>query len=227
MNEVFNILAESSITNEKKLKYDNKILTSEYLQNYILKSFIDKGLYADSVIVSIGDQCCYPHENGYGEIYANQSIIIDIFPKSRYNFYYTDMTRTFCKGRASDDLKKIYEAVSEAQKMCLDSIFAGCDAKILHKNIQEYFYNKGFKTGIINGMLQGFFHGTGHGVGLDCHELPLISLAGDKLPLNSVVTVEPGLYYIGIGGVRIEDIICVKEKSIENFTQFEKKLEIE
>ena len=227
MQEVYEILAESSITNNKKIKYNGEILTAEFIQNFILKSFLDKDMSAEYVIVACGDQGCFPHEYGSGELYANTSIIVDIFPRNRTNLYYTDMTRTFCKGNASDDLKLIYNTVLDAQKLGLEKVHAREVGKVIHKNIQEYFARKGFKTGIIDGVLQGFFHGTGHGVGLDCHELPYISNNGGVLDEKSVVTVEPGLYYLGKGAVRIEDIVVVEKDGIENLTDFHKTLEVE
>ena len=227
MYEVREILSKSIITNDKKIKYNDVILTSEFLQNYILKSLLDKNMIADNVIVACGDQGCYPHEFGNGELYANTSIIVDAFPKDRTNLYYTDMTRTFCKGKATDELKLIYSCVNEAQKMGLDNVKANMDGKKIHYMIQKYFEEKGYKTGVINGVLQGFFHGTGHGIGLDCHELPYISKTGNILEKNSIVSVEPGLYYLAKGAVRIEDLVVVKENGVEILTNYEKKLEIE
>ena len=75
--------------------------------------------------------------------------------------------------------------------------------------------------------MQGFFHGTGHGVGLEIHEPPYIgSKAQDILKKGQVVTVEPGLYYNGIGGVRIEDLVVVTSKGCRNLTKLPKFLEI-
>jgi len=227
MKSVYNILAESKITNNKMLKYNGELLTSEALQNFILNQFINNDLISDTVIVAVGDQGCFPHEHGSGYIYADKSIIVDIFPKSRKNLYYTDMTRTFCKGKASYELKKIYNTVYEAQKLGIELIQKNADGKKIHNLIQNYFKKQGFKTRVINGILQGFIHGTGHGLGLDCHELPYISANGNILPENAIVSVEPGLYYLGIGGVRIEDLVVVRDKYAENLTLFEKKLEIE
>jgi len=227
MKEVKNIILESSVTNDKKLKYNNEILTSEYLQTFILKSLLDKEMISDSVIVSLGDQGCYPHEYGYGTVYANQSIIVDIYPRSRKNYYFTDMTRTFCKGKASSELKDLYKTVNDAQKFVLDKIGKKNNGKDIHNFVISYFENKGYKSGSINGVLQGFFHGTGHGLGLDCHEAPYINSNGDDLPDNSIVSDEPGLYYLGIGGVRIEDLILVTKNGYENLTNFEYSLELE
>ena len=227
MKEVYEILANSSINNNNVLVYDNQILTSEYLQNYILKRLLDLEMTSDNVIVAIGDQGVFPHEYGSGTIFANTSIIVDIFPRSRRNYYYSDMTRTFCKGKASDQLKKIYNTVYDAQRIAMEKIHAREDGQKIHQFVQTYFENKGFSTGIKDGILQGFFHGTGHGLGLDCHEYPYISNKSSILPENSIVSVEPGLYYLGIGGVRIEDIVLVTENGIENLIDFPKKLEIE
>ena len=75
--------------------------------------------------------------------------------------------------------------------------------------------------------MEGFFHGTGHGVGLEIHEAPRISKASpDKLRAGHVVTIEPGLYYAGLGGVRLEDMASVTRNSPKNLTKFEKVLEI-
>ena len=75
--------------------------------------------------------------------------------------------------------------------------------------------------------MQGFFHGTGHGVGMELHEAPRIALASrDVLAAGHVVTVEPGLYYPGLGGVRLEDVAAVSAQGARNLTKFEKVLEV-
>jgi len=74
--------------------------------------------------------------------------------------------------------------------------------------------------------MQGFFHGTGHGLGLDIHESPRIGVEGSTLRAGHVVTVEPGLYYIGMGGVRLEDAVLVTSNGNRNLTRYPKILEI-
>ena len=88
----------------------------------------------------------------------------------------------------------------------------------VHLAVQEVFHQAGFKTGLIDGKTQGFIHGTGHGVGLDIHELPRIGRLRDTLKEGNVVTVEPGLYYYGLGGVRLEDLVVVRKNGCENLT---------
>jgi Xaa-Pro aminopeptidase len=88
------------------------------------------------------------------------------------------------------------------------------------------FESRGFHTGRINGRMQGFFHGTGHGLGLDIHEPPRIAPVDAILRTGHVVTVEPGLYYLGIGGVRLEDVVVVTDKGNRNLTDCPQFLEI-
>ena len=96
----------------------------------------------------------------------------------------------------------------------------------IHGAILERFEKRGFKTGMIDGRMQGFFHGTGHGLGLEIHEPPRIAMNDTRLKAGMVVTVEPGLYYAGIGGMRIEDTVLVTRTGIRNLTRFPKFLEV-
>ncbi len=221
------VLVSNSSIEKKFVVYEKKRLTSEFIQSFILKEFIDMGLSADLVIVAIGDQGCDPHETGFGNIREGDSIIVDIFPRSRTNFYFSDMTRTFCKGKASDSLKKLYDTVRIVQQSVIDDLNSSASGTRLHSKAVELFKKYGYESGVIDGFLQGFIHGTGHGLGLECHEPPFISMSGGELPENTIVTVEPGLYYKGIGGVRIEDTVRVKSNGVEILTDYEKILEIE
>ena len=97
----------------------------------------------------------------------------------------------------------------------------------IHEAVQELFNREGYKTGRANGRMQGFFHGTGHGLGLEIHEAPRVGATSlGALKTGQVVTVEPGLYYPEIGGVRLEDVALVTAKHPRNLTQFEKVLEV-
>lgn len=227
MDGIRSIIAESTVENDGRLKYDSEFLTSEYLQNYVLKKSIDFGLYSETCIVAQGNQACNPHENGYGFIRSNLPIVVDIFPRSRTSYYFSDMTRTFCKGRATDDMRKIYSDVLEVQKRITGMVSNSVDGNILYNFNVDFFKNKGYKSGVIDGVLQGFNHGTGHGVGLECHEAPYISRKESILRSNSLVTVEPGLYYIDIGACRIEDLVLVTKDGCEVLTSYEKVLEVD
>jgi len=228
LRKVIGIIRKAKIRKNKKLSYQNKILTSEFIKEIIHTEFAKENCFSDfSLVVSCGKDSSSPHNFGTGFLFANQPIIIDTTPKSRANRCYADMTRTIVKGKASPKLKKMYSAVLGAQKLALGEIKNGVRADSIHKKVQDHFVSKGFRTGEENGKIQGFFHSTGHGVGLDIHELPRINLNYKKtLKIGNVVTVEPGLYYPKIGGVRIEDLVVVTKTGCKNLTKFPKFLEI-
>jgi Xaa-Pro aminopeptidase len=96
----------------------------------------------------------------------------------------------------------------------------------VHKAIQDLFERQGYETGVKDGRMQGFFHGTGHGVGLEIHEAPSIGKRPSVLRAGHVVTVEPGLYYRGLGGVRIEDMALVTASGSRCLTRVPKQLEV-
>jgi len=201
-------------------------LTSEEVKREIAIYLLKNDLIATHTIVSCGQDTAYPHKEGEGPLRAHVPIIIDIFPRSLRHRYFADMTRTVVKGRASPRLKKMYEAVCKAQDIALSMIRAGADGSTVHYELMDFFKSEGFETGNKEGKMQGFIHGTGHGVGLDIHEPPRINRQGDRLKAGQVVTVEPGLYYMDTGGVRLEDMIVVTENTPVNLTTYPKILEI-
>lgn len=141
--------------------------------------------------------------------------------------YWADMTRTVVKGKAPENLKKMYDAVLAAQETVLGRVKEGVLANTIHSEALRVLGSHGFKTGVVRGMPQGFIHNTGHGLGLEIHEKPRLG-SENKEPLKAgnVVTVEPGLYYTGIGGVRIEDLVVVTKRGCRNLTKAEKFLEL-
>ena len=201
-------------------------LTSEMLKTAVNTTIMAQGWLPSHTIISSGNQCVDPHHEGSGPIKANTSIIFDIFPRSQYNGYFGDLSRTVVRGRASDKLKEIYATVQAGQQIGYEQIRHGVNGKEVHQNILALFESRGFHTGRINGRMQGFFHGTGHGLGLDIHEPPRIAPVDAILRAGHVVTVEPGLYYLGIGGVRLEDVVVVTAKGNRNLTDCPQFLEI-
>lgn len=205
----------------------NKIkLTSEMVKAEVNSKIMRMGFLPSHTIVSSGNQCCDPHNEGSGAIRANSSIILDIFPRSQKTGYFGDMSRTVVKGKASTRLKKAYQTVLEGQQIAYKKIKDGIDGKDVHNAIQNFFKQKGFLTSKGKKRMEGFFHGTGHGVGLDVHESPRISIRSCILKAGHVVTVEPGLYYPGMGGVRIEDVVLVTKSGMKKLTQYPNFLEI-
>ena len=220
-------LKRTNITRNGSLRLDGNPLTSEKLRAIINSKIMELGAIPSHTIVASGKQAVDPHNEGSGIIRANSAIIIDIFPRSQSTGYFGDMTRTVVRGRASDRLKRAYQAVLEAQDIGFRRIRSRADTYKIHQAILEHFEMQGFKTGLKDGRMQGFFHGTGHGLGLDIHEAPTFGLKmRNRLRKNHVVTVEPGLYYTGMGGVRLEDVVVVTTTGCRNLVQFPKFLEI-
>ncbi len=223
--EAVNTLKRSALR-KNKLYFKGKPLTSETLKKIIHRTLLEEGCTGEHTIVSCGHQSIDPHAQGSGPLYAHQPILMDIFPRSKKTLYYADFTRTVVRGKASPKLKKMYAAVKEGQEIALKMIRDGIATKKIHEAIQARFTQRGFKTGVQEGRMQGFFHSTGHGLGLELHEPPRLSVGEDILKAGQVVTVEPGLYYKGIGGVRLEDVVIVTKTGCKNLTKYPKILEI-
>jgi len=208
----------------KRLRWSGKTLTSEMLRAEIDSAILRAGGVPTGTIVAGGDQACDPHERGFGPLYADSLIILDVFPRDAKTGYFGDMTRTVLRGRASDAQRKLWNTVKAGQALALKKVKAGVDGMAIHKAIQELFARRGFPTGIRKGRRVGFFHGTGHGLGLEIHEHPRLQKV--TLKDRQVLTVEPGLYYPGLGGVRLEDVVLVTKTGCRILSRFPKQLEI-
>ncbi|PYK97821.1 MAG: aminopeptidase P family protein [Verrucomicrobia bacterium] len=220
-------LKNAKIGRNSRLLYHNLPLTSEKLRAIIDIAVIQAGGLSANTIVAGGKQGCDPHERGHGVLRAHQPIIIDIFPRSQKTGYFGDITRTVVKGRASEAIRRLYHTVARGQEIAFEKMEAGAPGAEVHDAVRRFFDKEGYKTGKRNGRMQGFFHGTGHGLGLEVHEAPRVGASSkDILRAGHVVTVEPGLYYPEIGGVRLEDVACITPDSPRNLTKFEKLLEV-
>jgi Xaa-Pro aminopeptidase len=220
-------LKNAKVARNRRLIYRNNPLTSEKLRAIIDTAILQAGGIARHTIVAGGNQACEPHEPGHGFLRAGEPIVIDVFPRSQKTGYFGDITRTVVKGRANEAVRKMYDTVGHGQNLAFQAVRQGTTTSEIHRQVQDYFVRQGYKTGKRNGRMQGFFHGTGHGVGMEIHEAPRIGPnSQDKLAVGHVVTVEPGLYYPGLGGVRLEDMALVTNNGPRNLTKFEKTLEI-
>ncbi len=209
---------------EGRLWVDGEPVTSEGIKKLINVALMEQECIAQHTIVAGGEQACDPHHEGEGPLPADRSIIFDVFPRSARTRYFADMSRTVLRGQASPELRRLYQTVKDAQEEAIDQIRDGADGAKIHQRICERFDAAGYRTGLVNGRMHGYFHGTGHGVGLDIHEAPRISRTGSILQEGHVVTVEPGLYYPGLGAVRIEDMVLVTKDGCRNLTRYPKQL---
>ena len=202
------------------LYLNNKPLTSERLKEAIEIACLKAGSVSMDTIAAGGDQACDPHCTGSGPLRANELIIVDVFPRVSKTGYYGDMTRTFLKGKPNEAQVALVKAVREAQKAALAKVKAGVDGKSVHETVVKTFVDKGYETFRDEKGAVGFFHGTGHGLGLEIHEMPRVSTVSHRLKENVVVTIEPGLYYPGIGGCRIEDVVAVKKEGFHKLSAY-------
>jgi Xaa-Pro aminopeptidase len=171
---------------------------------------------AFDLIVGSGPNGAMPHATvSERVIQAGEPIVMDL--GARIDGYNSDLTRTVCAGRPDDKFKEIYDIVLEAQLTAEQSIRPGMTGKqadsIARKVIEEA------------GHGEHYGHGLGHGVGLAVHEKPGVGrLSEDVLEPGMVFTVEPGIYLPGWGGVRIEDIVVMREDGVEVLTHASKEL---
>ncbi len=208
------------------LRRDGRRFTAEDLRAAVNTRILAEGCVPARTICAPGDQAVDPHEEGHGPIRAHEPVVMDIFPRSERTGYYGDLTRTVVRGRAPEKLREVHALVHEGVRLGHRRLRDGADGTKIHREIQSLFEARGYPTGLRDGRMQGFFHGTGHGLGLQIHEPPSISARPSVLRAGHVVTVEPGLYYLGLGGVRIEDVALVTKTGSRNLTRAAKALEV-
>jgi Xaa-Pro aminopeptidase len=218
------VLRAAEINRKNLLVCSGKPLTSESLRAEIETAILRNGGNPLNTIVAGGEQACDPHDRGSGPLKANTLIILDAFPREAASGYFGDLTRTVVRGVASEPQKNLWHTVLEAQKFAIQRIKVGESGGALQNEVSEFFVQRGYPKEVRDGRWVGFFHGLGHGLGLGIHEQPRIAKAHFRA--GQVFTVEPGLYYPGIGGVRIEDDGVVTEKGFRVLSKFGKELEI-
>ena len=196
-------------------------LTSGFVRESMQRVLVGADCHAMETIVSCGEETAVPHILGAGPLHAHEPVVIDIFPRSERSGYYTDMTRTVCRGEAKPEIREMYLAVKGAQAHAAERIRPGATGDEVHQSAVEYFKECGYESGD-----RGFIHNLGHGVGLQVHELPSLGPGGETLRAGNVVTNEPGLYYPGLGGVRLENIGVVTGQGWHCITKFPEELEL-
>ncbi len=206
------------------LVLDGAPLTSERLMVAIQNVFSEHGVFADEVIASHGAQTAIGHESGHGALLPDEPIVFDLFPRDRETGVYSDMTRTYVVGTPSDEIVEYHRLCKEALDLSAAAVKAGVNGRALMQLVCDHFASHGYPTPLTKQpgevLDSGFFHGLGHGVGLEVHERPWISRAGDDFVAGDVITLEPGLYRAGYGGVRLEDILIVTDDGAETVTQY-------
>jgi Xaa-Pro aminopeptidase len=229
--EAIELIANAYVSTNNTLFINGEPLTVGRLKSFFGHKLLDnRCLIEEDIIIACGTKGSDPHYVGESQdkLKANQPIILDIYPRSIQKRYWTDMTRTIVKGRVSNKLKKMFDAVSEAKNASLDAIHAGALGSQVYNVCCDVLEKAGYETSRGGKKVtKGMTHSLGHGVGLQIHESPRMSESfTSPLKEHNVVTVEPGLYDPKEGGVRLEDIIEVTKSGYNNLTKIDEQLEI-
>jgi Xaa-Pro aminopeptidase len=180
----------------------------------------------DDVVVAPGAQGAVGHDSGSGPLGDGEPVVVDIWPRDKASRCWADMTRTFIAGggEPSEEIARYWALTRESLRRIYPMIRAGADAPEIYAASCEPYHEAGLKTQLNKEpgtvLRDGFFHGLGHGVGLDVHERPGLGRAPDTLRAGDVITLEPGCYRQGYGGVRLEDLVLVTEDGCETLTDF-------
>ena len=176
---------------------------------YQMRKLGADGVAFDTIIAS-GVNTSKPHANPTEKkVCSGDAVTMDFGAK--YHGYCSDMTRTIFVGKPSDEMKNIYQVVLKAQNNAIKNMSAGMTGKQVDSLAREVIQ--------ANGYGDRFTHGLGHSVGIDIHEKPMCNEASEEiLEENMLMTVEPGIYVPGVGGVRIEDLVILKQDGVKNLT---------
>ena len=218
------VLRAAKIGRGGSLRRNGRALTSEIVRAEADAAVLRAGGVPEGTIVAGGSQACDPHERGHGPLRAHELIILDIFPRCSRSGYFGDLTRTVVRGRASEAQRRLWDTVRAAQRLAIRGIKPGVPGLEVHRAVQEFFAARGYPTEQKRGRWTGFFHGTGHGLGLDLHEEP--RLGATTFRAGQVFTVEPGLYYPGLGGARHEDVVAVTSSGCRQLSRLSIPLEL-
>lgn len=214
------LIASSQANGDGILIHDGSPLTSQRVRAAVDHWLLDQGYSNPPSIVAGGPDGGDCHNLGHGELKTGQPVIIDIFPRNRETLYNGDCTRTVVHGDVPDEIVKMHDAVRQAKAAAIAATKAGITGEQLHLAASEVITQRGYAMGLPEQDAPGSYcamtHGTGHGVGLDVHEPPLLDLKGPELVVGDVITIEPGLYRVDLGGVRVEDMIVVTRDGHEN-----------
>jgi Xaa-Pro aminopeptidase len=198
-------------------------LTCERLKAVVARAFAEHAATAEEFVVSHGPQAAVGHHMGEGEIRVGEPIVIDVWDNASSCF--ADMTRTFVVGEIPDELSEWHRLCKEALARARAFLREGVSGKAVYDTSCEVFEAAGYATQRTKRegetLDHGFFHSLGHGVGLAVHEEPFLALYGrGPLVEGDVITLEPGLYRPGFGGVRLEDVVRVTKDGAETLTSF-------
>jgi Xaa-Pro aminopeptidase len=215
------MLREARPVDGGRLELAGELLTAELVREAMAGELLSRGAESEEIMVHSGDACLDGHDLGHGPILADASCVIDCFPRDRRSGLFSDLTRTFVPGSASAELRRLHSHCRAALDVAFGAMRPGESGA--HAAVVEYFADHGFPTldrhRGSEPLREGFNHGLGHGIGLQVHEHPSIGRRADPFVEGDVVAIEPGLYFAGVGGVRLEDTVRVTGDGIAHLTE--------
>jgi Xaa-Pro aminopeptidase len=208
---------------------DGEPLTCELLREAAKAAFTAAGARGDDLIAAHGPQSAEGHSHGTGRVANDDVLVCDLFPRDLESACFSDMTRTFVVGAPDPEIEAWHAQVGEALELARELVRPGAYGPDIFRAVCSAFEAHGHPTGLSKPegtvLREGFNHGLGHGVGIDVHEAPALSKSGHELVAGDVITLEPGLYRHGFGGVRLEDLVRVTEDGCETITVFPYELD--
>ena len=221
-------IANATAAADGRLMHDSSELTSERVCAEVNGYLIDKGYDSSTWIIAGGSHGGDCHEYGTGVLRTGESVIVDIFPRNAKTGYHGDCTRTVVHGEIPEDLKRVLAAVQDAKQAATIACVAGATGEAVHAATTERVLAHGFAMGFrpddAADDCYTMPHGTGHGIGLDVHEPPLLDKGGPELFDGDAVTIEPGIYS-PTGGVRVEDMVIVRDGPCESLNELHEGLD--
>ncbi len=198
--------------------------TSEELRHIAWRVFVDHDCAPNAKLtIASGTEAGSLHAAGSGPITNDRPILIDIYPRALASGCWGDLTRTFCRGIPTPELTRMHETVCDVLDAVKTEIRPGRTGHELCELAHGMFHASGYGTDPTEGVNPDapatFPHILGHGLGLELHEPPFLDIGGVALLAGDVITVEPGLYKQGWGGVRMEDVVLVTAEGYRQITQ--------
>ncbi len=222
-------IATATVREDGVLLRDGRPLTADRMREAVDVFLLRRGYQNPESIIAGGDESSDCHEHGHGELRTGKGVIVDIFPRSRKTLYNGDCTRTVVHGAAPQELIRMHAAVVAAKAAAIALVRPGVTGDAIHAETSRVIRESGYKMGMPTSdetwAGARMTHGTGHGVGLEVHEPPLLALNGPPLVEGDVLTIEPGLYQPGLGGVRVEDMVVVTATGCENLGELPEGLD--
>lgn len=227
MRQICETIARCDASADGVLMHDGVPLTSEQVRAMAAAEFLSRDYsMSHGAIVATAPEVADCHHSGTGPLRTGVPVVVDLFPMCNRSRYWGDCTRTVVHGEPSDTVRKMHDAVVRAKAAAIEKLRVGETADAVHRAADAVLVASGFQSS--RGMVSDeptIQHGTGHGIGLEVHEPILLDFGGGTLLDREVFTVEPGLYGRNVGGVRVEDMLVVRDGEAQSLNQLQEGLD--